>query len=358
MKILMTSSVAPTLHSGVGSVEWNLIEQLRRKGVGVGEYFPRLSSMALTDFYAGLRLSKRAGELGCDVIHGHTDITWNTPDAFRTFHGVAALGEKFYREEREHALMPRHKQKAYFVLHKAFESRSAKKNINIAVSNYVRDALIRYCGAPPERTATVYNGIDAKTFSPNRKSGGEFRSRHGIPQNAIVLTWVGHLEFNKGIAYLVRLANELVHRHEIHFAIRSPAGKEDLLSRGLDSSCLNRITLLGMQEDLASFYNAGDIHLLTSVYEPFCLTLLEAMSCGKPVVASRSGGHGESITPQSGFLTPLRDSGAMAEKVAELAESDSMRKRMGAEARRVILRGYTKEIMAGNYIKAYKRFLE
>src|SRR3989344_4833628 len=188
--VLMCSAVAPNRHSGVGNVEHDLITGLRAQKVRVKEFFPHLKrSVSLTDFYYGLRLKEQAA--GCDVIHCHTDMSWNTPGAFRTFHGVSALGEAYYRQERAPALIPRHKQALYFGIHKALEKRCAKYNYCIAVSDYVRSALIEYYGAKPENTVTLYNGIDASFFKPDAKHGREFRKQNGLAEGDFVLSWVG-----------------------------------------------------------------------------------------------------------------------------------------------------------------------
>lgn len=359
MRVLMTSSVEPSLSSGVGSVEYSLISGLRAKGVQVKEYFPRMRSIAVTDFFKGLSLSKHARN--CDLIHAHTDISWNTRGALRTFHGVAALGEKFYRQERQHALMPAHKQKAYFIAHKALEAACVLKNKCIAVSEYVKNALMQFYGASEENVATIYNGIDAREFKPDKKAGRAFRAKNNISEDAFLLTWVGHAEFNKGLHYLIELMNIVAldkKMKEVVLAVRSPLDKAQLRFHRMSAKALENTLCIPLQHSLRAFYNASDAHLLTSVYEPFCLTLLEAMACGKPVIATRSGGHEEIITPGAGILLQLRDVKAMKNALAELVEDSGKRKKMGDEARKVILRGFTKEHMVEKTLDYYQQQIE
>ncbi len=360
MRVLMTSSVKPSLHSGVGSVEHNLIEGLRAKGVEVREYFPQMRSIVATDFLKGIASVRMHGR-GCDLIHSHTDISWNTGRAMRTFHGVAALGEKFYREEKPYALMPEAKQAAYFVAHKALERICTRRNKCISVSNYVKHALVKLYGAKEENVTTIYNGIDARTFSPDAKACGDFRSEHKVPEGAVLLTWVGHAEFNKGLHYLIETMNLLANdrkARDVFLAIRSPLSKPELAARGMGDAAIEKTICVPVQSSLAGFYNASDVHLLSSVYEPFCLTLLEAMACGKPVIASDSGGHTEVIPETAGIITPLRNAGAMKDAVIELAASDSLRRKMGGEARKVIESGFTKEHMVQNTMNYYLRHLQ
>jgi glycosyltransferase involved in cell wall biosynthesis len=328
---------------------------LRAAGLQVDGFFPSGRSMAMADFTYGLKLPKKAKAY--DIVHAHTDISWNTAGAIRTFHGVAALGEHYYRQKPAEGLMPWHKQEPYFVIHKSLERASARANKCVAVSDYVKDALVKYYGAREDNVTTVYNGIDSKRFSPDAKAGQEFRARHKIPSNAMLLTWVGHAEFNKGIDYLISAFNQVVadkHGKGIALALRSPLDKHGLMKRGMTAEAVERVFPVPIEKSLAGFYNASDIHLLSSVYEPFCLTLLEAMSCEKPVIASDSGGHAEIISKREGRITPLRDAKAMALAVLELANDRRARSAMGRSARKLILSGFTKEHMVKRTLAHYR----
>jgi len=90
------------------------------------------------------------------------------------------------------------------------------------------------------------------------------------------------------------------------------------------------------QEDLPALYRSADICVVPSVGpEPFGIVTLEAMACGKPVVASRIGGLPIIVEDgASGFLVPPSDAEALAGKIRLLISNEELRERMGAAARK------------------------
>lgn len=87
----------------------------------------------------------------------------------------------------------------------------------------------------------------------------------------------------------------------------------------------DRILVLGNQEQVVPVLSAADVMLLPSQQESFGLAALEAMACGVPVVASRTGGLPEVIIDgETGFLCPVGDVEAMAERVLQLLTDDAL----------------------------------
>ena len=95
-------------------------------------------------------------------------------------------------------------------------------------------------------------------------------------------------------------------------------------------------------EELPSLYNTADICVIPSVWlEPFGITAVEAMACGVPVVAARTGGLADIITDgENGLLFPPGDSVALAEKIAALLDNAEMRKRIGTGGRKTAVEKY------------------
>jgi glycosyltransferase involved in cell wall biosynthesis len=103
-------------------------------------------------------------------------------------------------------------------------------------------------------------------------------------------------------------------------------------------------------------FSRSDIFCFPSHYdaETFGLVLLEAMSFGLPVVATRWRGISSIVREgQTGFLTPIKDSVALADKLEALLLDPELRRSMGAKGREVFERDFTLEICHGNLIRMF-----
>ena len=111
--------------------------------------------------------------------------------------------------------------------------------------------------------------------------------------------------------------------------------------KGLSSN----VIFTGFQENIYDYLNAFDLFVLPSLMEGFGIALLEAMAMSKPIVASKVGGVPELITHGStGLLVPSKDSKSLANSILRMLEDDSMRRRLGLAARKVIESKFTQDI--------------
>src|SRR5205085_11587143 len=99
--------------------------------------------------------------------------------------------------------------------------------------------------------------------------------------------------------------------------------------------------------ELRYYYSAGDVAVTTPWYEPFGLTPLEAMACGRPVIGSAVGGITHTIKDgETGFLVPPRSPEALAARLRELLAQPEPCARMGRDARTRVEREFTWSIVA------------
>ena len=107
-------------------------------------------------------------------------------------------------------------------------------------------------------------------------------------------------------------------------------------------------------EDVLSAYNSSDIFVLTSDCEGTPNVILEAMSCGLPVVAFRVGGIPDIIKDgDSGFLANDGDEKSMVEIIANLASDKDLRERIGKCAREYVVNVHSLEKLNGNLLELY-----
>ena len=113
---------------------------------------------------------------------------------------------------------------------------------------------------------------------------------------------------------------------------------------------IDRVRFVGKRQphELRYYYGAGDVVVTTPWYEPFGLTPLEAMACGRPVIGSAVGGITYTIKDgETGFLVPPRDPGALAARLHQLLLTQpELCAQMGQKARTRVEKEFTWSIVA------------
>jgi len=219
------------------------------------------------------------------------------------------------------------------------------------VSLSVAKELKQY-GLDSDRITVVGNGVDEKLFSP---------SRNRKPVEEYVL-YTGVLRARKGLFDLIECAKHVCETHPYtRFLICGngpffPRLQEKVLKMGLQE----RILFLGhvTREKLVHLYQNATIHVVPSHYEGLPTVLLEAMSCGIPVVATNVGGNGEVISSGvNGLLVPPKSPEIMAKAISRLLDDRALRERIGRAARKTIEEHYTWDKIVENVMKCYENTL-
>lgn len=214
----------------------------------------------------------------------------------------------------------------------------ADGRIFIALSRRVAADLANIHGVQQDDVRLVYNGVDTKRFSPQRRA--EFRDRlrkHlGVAPQTLMLLLVAHNFRLKGVPMLLEAMSRWQHSRAAHLVV--VGGKR--LTRYRRAACRlsAAATFVGSVEDPAPFYAAADVYVHPTFYDPCSLVALEALAAGLPVVTSRENGVAELIAHgREGFL--LDDPRDCREFLASLAPllDDRRREEMGRRARETAL---------------------
>jgi glycosyltransferase involved in cell wall biosynthesis len=116
--------------------------------------------------------------------------------------------------------------------------------------------------------------------------------------------------------------------------------------------------LAGFRTDVLSLHKAFDIFVMSSVTEGLGTSLLDAMACARPVVATSAGGIPEIVTDgETGFLVPPRDQGAMAGAILRLLSDPELRRRMGSAGLARIREKFTADVMVRRTLEVYERLV-
>ena len=199
-------------------------------------------------------------------------------------------------------------------------------------------SLVSLYDACPDIVHVVAPGVDLYTFTPGQGRSAA-RAVVGLPQDSLVVTFVGRIQPHKGPEVLIRATSELV-KH-------SPLLRNKLIvnviggASGANTEEVDRLkelaTWLAIDDvvrfappvargDLAQWYRAADLVVVPSYSESFGLVALEAQACGTPVVATAVGGLRTAVADGiSGVLVDGHDPKAWSSVIARLLQEPQRR---------------------------------
>ena len=210
---------------------------------------------------------------------------------------------------------------------------------------------LRRLGVRPERIRIIPNGVDLSEFAglPTRQPNGQEAN----------LLFVGRCyPRQKGLEYLVRAIALLPSRRTVKLSIIGEdwGGVENLRLLSRAQGVERQVTFRGplTRGEVIRAFASTDVFVLPSLFEPFGIVLLEAMAAGVPVVASRVGGIVEVVEDErTGLLVPPADPTALAGALERLISDPSLRRVMGAEARRRASR-YSWDLVVPRIVEVYR----
>jgi sugar transferase (PEP-CTERM/EpsH1 system associated) len=209
----------------------------------------------------------------------------------------------------------------------------------------------------PERIRVIHNGVNTQRFAPSAETQDRVRGELEVAADAVLIGSVGRMVPIKDYGTLLSAMIRLVERGMNLQALLVGDGPklESLKREASESPALRgRVKFTGASDRVPELLNAMDIFVLSSLREGMSNTLLEAMSCGLPIVASRAGGNEETISDgQSGFLFDAGDDQALAERIERLVVNAELRRAMSEAARNRALAEFSLDTMIERYRGLY-----
>ena len=216
----------------------------------------------------------------------------------------------------------------------------------VCVSEDARKKLERAFGYPDARV--IYNGVDSGCFRPTDVD----RKTMDLPENKTVLLFAGNLSRRKG----ADLLPEIMKRLGDDFILLTTSGIRNRSKNSIPHS--RDLGYLNLQQ-LIDAYNLCDIFLLPSRLEGLSLSTLEAMACGKPVVAFNCSSFPELVVDGKGGFLPEKDNvREMVERIRFLSREPDLCRRMGSFNRDRVIEQFTLDKMTGDYISLYQSLLD
>ncbi|NIG62285.1 MAG: glycosyltransferase family 4 protein [Serratia symbiotica] len=225
----------------------------------------------------------------------------------------------------------------------------------ICNAEMIKQEIIDDFGVPADKITVIYNAINNQKFMPaDARQRQLLRDQYRIPQQAHCLIFVGSGFERKGLATAIR-ALAATDSHLLIVGKDKAKKRYRALAQSL--GCSHRVHFMGVQKQMLPFYQAADALLLPTLYDPFPNVILEAMSCGLPVITSTTCGGAEFITPgQNGFVTDALDITAISATIQALPRH-AMGSSMG-EAARLRIMSATPAHLSKQLISLYNRLLD
>jgi alpha-1,6-mannosyltransferase len=199
-------------------------------------------------------------------------------------------------------------------------------------------------------------GVDTDVFSPSRRDPGVRRDL-GVGDCQLLLVFAGRLDSEKRVDVLVSAIEQLPSDFPGKLVLVGEGPAREWLSRR--AACDARIQVLPYETDrtkLAALLASADIYVSAAPHETFGLSVIEAQSCGLPVVGVRSGAMIDRVPKNVGVLTPPNSASALAQGILELSY-DGYRRR-GHNARQLIEREFSWSQTFARQIEVYEGLLE
>jgi sugar transferase (PEP-CTERM/EpsH1 system associated) len=225
------------------------------------------------------------------------------------------------------------------------------------LEKWLRDTV----GIHSKPISQIYNGVDARRFSPHGPVAAATPWRAGVP-DLFVLGTVGRLEPTKNQMLLLRaFARVIENNPESRARLRLMLiGKgpmlDDVRATAATLGLADLVWIPGERADVPELMRSMSLFVLPSLNEGISNTLLEAMASGTPVVAARVGGNPELlIDGQTGTLFEPEDEVGLAEVIMRYVREPALIQRQGRAARERALRHFTLESMVAGYAEVYER---
>jgi len=241
----------------------------------------------------------------------------------------------------------------------------------ITVSDAMKDELIEL-GFPKEKIRVCYNGVDPEKYSPNKVSEAkrkEIRENYGLKDEDEMILFIGRLVWIKGVDKLIMALP--------HVLQKIPAAKLVIVGLGdMEEHLRNMVKGLNLEdsvefrfefvpeEERIAHYAACDLAVFPSLYEPFGIVALEAMSMEKPIVVGASGISGmreiviSSGTEQCGFHVNPSDPVDIAWGIVSSLKNPDRKHELGKNGRKRVLSEFTWDIIAKKTLEIYSEVVE
>lgn len=376
MKICMVISTPFPPKEGIGYYTYNLSQKLIEKGHDVvvitrGSWnnierqvyndieVIRVPFIPFYPFYIyvhGTFVNKlfKSLESQIDIVHIHTPlpplIKTSLP-IITTVHTPMLTDNQYIQVSSIYSLFS--KISARFVSY-PLELKLIKASDIVTTVSYTIAREMKEYGLNPSDISVMYNGVDEKFFYPTQKTSKE---------NSKYIMYAGRIDREKGLFDLVECGRYVCNEMNNVYFILAGNGRDlsKLKQKTKKIGLQNKFKFLGQvdKNQLVKLYQNASIFVLPSYHEGLPGVILEAMSCGLPVITTDVRGNRDLISNgKNGIIVSSRAPKKLADEIIKILNDDKMQNTLGLNARKTIEENYTWDIISSKFLGYYKSLIE
>lgn len=224
-----------------------------------------------------------------------------------------------------------------------------------AVSNSLKKDTIKVLKTDKD-IEVIHNFYNPKEIKKSRKV---IRKSLGIKEEDFLVIHLSNMRKVKRIPDLLEIMSRVVDSKNIKLLILAGGNPDQYLPMIKELGIEKNVIIKNNVLDIENYINASDIGLYTSGEESFGMGILETMSYGKPVLATRAGGIVEFMqNNKTGFLFKVGDIDGFAQKLLELSYNLDMVKKLGENAKSIAQQGFSGGKIVDKYIEYYRKIIK
>lgn len=289
-------------------------------------------------------------ETQIDILHIHTPLPpliKTSRPIITTIHSPMLTDSRFTKIQSIYSLFS--KIYARFISYplelKIIQSSDMITTLSRSIAKELKEYNIN-----PDKITVINNGVNETLFHPLKKELNEEKK---------YIMYAGRIDYEKGLFDLVDCGKYISNkRTDLSFIIAGKGKDLKKLKKKIKKANLqDKFKLLGQlnKDEILRIYQNATLFVFPSYHEGLPGVLLEAMSCGLPIIATDVRGNRDLIShEENGLLIPIQDSKKMAETINTLLQDKQLREHLGKNARKTIIENYTWSDIYKNYIKCYE----
>jgi glycosyltransferase involved in cell wall biosynthesis len=225
----------------------------------------------------------------------------------------------------------------------------------VTLNKAMQRELAEDCGMKNDQIAIIANGVDVAKFFPI-KGKSSLREKYGLPKGSVIVGNVARLDSVKNHEVVLRTIKRLKEKNqEVFFLLVGEGERRKFLEDEVSRLQLQKnVRFFGRSNQICELINCMDIFIQSSWYEGFCNTMLEAMACGVPVLASKVGGNQDIMASEHDrFLFDPQDDSQLEDLINEFMCNPGLGSNVGDQVRHHVVEKYSIKWMVKKYEDLY-----